>query len=503
MQLLHESPVIWVTAGASLALQTASTVLNAIFAFSLHDFKLALQVLAFVDFAINCLCIFPLAYLITYYLPKLRNGSLNSNNAFCRRFLGMSLCTLAIAVSFSLATLVWASVKVEDLTERMAGQPSRVLAIVWFSTWGVATLLQIFTYSFIARWTIKGTRSHSPASLDIDFGMRTPPEMQEEAPVPRPTSESFRSQDPTLASPPRTPSTVGLSSPFRLSHSAGKGGPTSSRTRLMHANSFTQDSSAKSSFDYPSRDAVSVNHPFDSWDTSGVPREIRTTMHPTPPVTRSGLETIPGSRPDSPAKTLDGPFLPSPQPDSSEVANAIERVMSDSSPKAASSPPPSSPPNFSRPTSRHTTQPVMSGGIDQSASETSMENLIHPLFRSTSPHPAPVPRLGTMVSASPLAGQSITPRVLGRIRSTSMPQAPIPSSLEPTHTHTGSNTGTIGFGSPGPSVLDDEELPIVLPGFVLSAGQRDSIVGYDKRKSIKERPASFHSQGDRLSSLLM
>lgn len=502
MAKLPHSSLIWLTAGSGVVVQIAAAALNAIFAFALKDNKPGLQVLIFVDFAINCLSIFPLAYLITYYLPRLKNGTLNLKTAFCRRYLGMSLFTLVIAVGLSLATLIWASLRIEELPDRVAGQSSKILLIVWFCVWGLATLLQIATFVLFARGTVRGRRTTSPESLDLDFGMRTPPEMKEQTPAaPRPTSESFRSQDPTLASPPQTPSTIGLPNPFKLAHSNGKGTATSSRTKLVHSNSFTQDS-AKSSFDIPSRDTASIDHPFDSWDTSGLARDIRNTMHSSPVVPKSGLETIPGSRPESPAKALDGPFLPStPALDSSPPTKLGDYGRSFSSPKVPSSPP-SSPPNFSRPTSRVAPHPILSNPVNRGGVGASMESLIHPLLRSTSPNSGPVPRLGSMVAASPMAGQSISAKAVKRMRSASMPQQPSAlRSAEIMHSHKESN-GTSGVGSPGPSVIDDEELPTVIPGFVLSAGSRDSILGYDRRKSLKERPASFHSQGDRLSMLL-
>lgn len=60
--------------------------------------------------------------------------------------------------------------------------------------------------------------------------------------------------------------------------------------------------------------------------------------------------------------------------------------------------------------------------------------------------------------------------------------------------------GSSPLGSPGPSIVDDTELPPILPGFVLSAGSRSSLVGYDKRKSLKnERPRSQLSMGDMMA----
>ena len=57
-------------------------------------------------------------------------------------------------------------------------------------------------------------------------------------------------------------------------------------------------------------------------------------------------------------------------------------------------------------------------------------------------------------------------------------------------------------GSPGPSIVetDDDDAPVILPAFVMTAGQRSSLVGYGKRKSMKkERRQSQLSIGSRLS----
>lgn len=48
---------------------------------------------------------------------------------------------------------------------------------------------------------------------------------------------------------------------------------------------------------------------------------------------------------------------------------------------------------------------------------TPREDNIHPLFRSSSPSPSPTPTPGTMVRASPSAGQTITVQTLTRMRS--------------------------------------------------------------------------------------
>jgi hypothetical protein len=502
MFIVQEYLVAWILAGSALVLTTIAIILNAIFGFSLDSTVPAVQLLAFVAFAINILAICGLTITVSHYIPKLRGTSAEWSTALCWRFVSMAVTILSVAAVLTFITLVWAAVRTSDLPEVIAGRPGKAILTAWFVIWGAAALLQVGAYAFIAWWTKRALYSRSLAAMDLDFGVGSP-EMGQASGQPRPTSESFRSQDPTLTSPPQTPTTIAMSSPFGLSHSGGKNAPTSSRTRLVHSTSFTRES-AKSSFDYSSSERVSIEHPFDRWDTSSVTRDVRTTLHSSPPVTRSGLETIPGSRPESPAKALDGPFLPeSPHATTSDAATAVDSSEPSGSRKASMSSPPSSPPNFSRPTSRQINHPTMTSALNQGSLDLPPEELIHPLFRPSSPHPAPIASAGTMVTASPLAGQQITPKTLTRMRSASMPQQPSPlKEYEMPPPDPESSTGTPGPGSPGPSIVEDEDLPPVIPGFVLGAGQRSSFVGYGKRKSVKSRPASFHSQGSRLSMIM-
>lgn len=246
---------------------------------------------------------------------------------------------------------------------------------------------------------------------------------------------------------------------------------------------------------------------FYEQDTSSVHHEIRAGIHSSPP-TRSGLETIPGSRPESPADALDGPFLP-------ESPSAIHAISSDAATAVdffPSSPPrgtTSSPPNFSRPTSRDQHRPVPnllgSSGSKPVLQDSSMEELIHPLFRPNSPRPPPIAISGTMVTAAPNAGQAVTPQTLSRMRANPGPggwkSMPSPSLASSAGSPPASPTASHGPGSPGPSIAEEESLPPILPGFVLSAGQRSSLQWYWRRKSTKDRPTSSYSKSSRRSSL--
>lgn len=114
-----------------------------------------------------------------------------------------------------------------------------------------------------------------------------------------------------------------------------------------------------------------------------------------------------------------------------------------------------------------------------------------------------------------MADHLITPKTLAKLRSDSSLSRTQPGydagtgQSECSESVDGSvpDSPTLGssasLGSPGPSVVDEAELPPILPGFVLSAGSRSSLVEYGKRKGLKQqRPRSQLSAGNRLSQVL-
>ncbi|KIW19952.1 hypothetical protein PV08_00527 [Exophiala spinifera] len=313
------------------------------------------------------------------------------------------------------------------------------------------------------------------------------------------THQSFGSQDITLASPPRTPVSRGGS--IAMS-SATWVRPATSKTKLIR----DSDRSSFDSVPFPVGEAMANKTAFDNWDTSSVHQEMRAAIHSSPPVARRGLEPIPGSRPDSPADALDGPFLPQSPVSSSHphaaTSDTATVVAWSSSPRQPTSSPPSSPPNFSRPTSSgHNKAPPPPFHQYQ----TSMPELIHPLFRPNSPHPPPVARAGTVVTASPLADQLMTPKTLARLRSKtdlSNGHWKATPSIDKSDTQSVNTSppGSPTLGSPGPSIVDEADLPPILPGFVLSAGARSSLVGYGKRKGMKQERRNSQTSDDSRSS---
>lgn len=482
---MQKSVIAQILGVLALASVLAATAFDAIFAFSMNQAKAWIQLLAFVAFAVNVLVIATLVFLNTYYVAKLKPDPIGLRPRLFWRFLILGIVVTVVSMPLSLITLIGFTNGRRHLPSLLLNEPTENLLIAWFALWGMSGLLRIAFFVFIAIWTKKAVKKQAAdqQSLDLDFGIGST-DMVEARPETRDRT-SFQSQDVTLASPPRTPTTHGQKSP-RWSSTSTRVGPGSSRTKLV-------PNSAKSSFDspaFPAAEAIAMDNAFDRWDTSGVHQEVRATLQSSSPVPRSGLETIPGSRPESPANALDGPFLPSsPIAISSDTATAVDWIPS-SSRKVSLSSPPSSPPNFSRPTSSNRNKATLQV-------QPSMEDLVHPLFRSTSPNPAPIAASGTMITASPMAGQPITPRTLYRLRSGTFPPPSRTNLLADVEGSGGSTSGSPGPGSPGPSIVEEEELPPILPGFVLSAGQRTSLVGYGKRKSVKEsnRAGQNHPRG--------
>ncbi|EMC96558.1 hypothetical protein BAUCODRAFT_148147 [Baudoinia panamericana UAMH 10762] len=131
-----------------------------------------------------------------------------------------------------------------------------------------------------------------------------------------------------------------------------------------------------------SLDTQRHNDGFETWDTS----EVQLTPDDedgSPVITKRTrpLETIPGSRPVSPAKPLDGPFP--------EEALKMEQTLPDS---------PMQPLESALPLHE----------LSPSRRSSTTRSHIHPLFRPESPLPPPLPSPGTVITASPLAGQIVS-----------------------------------------------------------------------------------------------
>ncbi|CZT19104.1 uncharacterized protein RCC_04950 [Ramularia collo-cygni] len=191
--------------------------------------------------------------------------------------------------------------------------------------------------------------------------------------------------------------------------------PMSSRTRLLMGASLVSSDSRSM---HSRSDSVAIcdpsrnNSDFRDWDTSAV-EALDIPFSP-----KTFLEPIPGSRPASPANPLDGPFA-------SEVAEPDEIPLPDSPPHPSALKSGGSIRNFRRPSENE-------------------EAFYHPLFRAESPAPPSI-SAGTVITASPFAGEVVSPELVApRIlhsACSSRPASPAllsPGLASPMRSHAGS-----------------------------------------------------------------
>ena len=217
------------------------------------------------------------------------------------------------------------------------------------------------------------------------------------------SSKTTREQTPPMAlqnfAPPlagsptvqtqRSPSSSARSSLRHSLHQVIR--PVTSKTRLLGKASLRDSKSACS---IRCSEETTPSDGFDMWDTSTVDQQDKEAVLQSQV---TGLETIPGSRPVSPAHALDGPFSHDRSKESSPESESIE----------ASLPPSPTPERRQQRTFTPRPPSTPSPASRESRSSTPDESHIHPLFRSDSPAP-PSATPGTVIAASPQGGQTLT-----------------------------------------------------------------------------------------------
>ena len=444
------------------------------------------RALFFAAFALNITALGCVLYYAVVATRRL--GSKSLRIAWLDPSLGAGYTTVVVLVNGG--ALIWLLDMRHDLPSPSIALPVAAL-IIWIATLisQVAFFILLSTLSRNAMQAIIHSDPVTtfgiilPASKELAFGSRP----------------SFCSRDTTLVSQPQSPASARTHSMI----SSTTKGATSLRSKLTHH-------SLRSSLDlpaFPAGEATALGSSFDRFNTSQIDPESRNTntlcASPNYSRTTHCLESIPGSRPGSSDNI---PAIPS---NNKLAVNPFETRSS----SAASS-------SFrtSRSSSRART------GSSPLPVPGSINEHIHPLFRPNSPKPPQIMSSNTMVIASPLANQPMTPRSLERLRSSSdlrgkasstepgslvlstrgqwrvMPSVesvPVQARARPHSMLSCTKSDTIEsnvddqkparseMGSPGPSIMEEDELPPILPGFILSAGTRSSLVGYDKRKSVK------------------
>ncbi|EHY59690.1 hypothetical protein HRR83_001036 [Exophiala dermatitidis] len=483
---------VWTFASLASGFSTAMSVLDLIIALGIIDLAVlpVLRILLLVAFGINILNLAVLAYLSTFYVKDLNNYSLGSRTEAWAVLAGGVVAAMA-SMGVSGVVWVWLVLRRNELPHRIFRVAPITLVSVGVGTWGLSIIMQVVLFCLLCSWTKSVLKTRRASRLDLDFGIRIPSMSTARRTSAPQISASFCSQAPTINSTPSTPVSRKIRSP--PGSSSTRIGTGSSRNKIIrHSNQSSVEASP-----LPVGEAITTDSAFDQWDTSSVHREMRAVLDSSPPLTRSGLETIPGSRPDSPANALDGPFLPetpaSSPPPRAATSSSPTAVEWSSSPRQLGSSPPSSPPNFSlpRPSLYYHKSPPK-----PQRREPSPHELVHPLFRPTSPGPPPIPLGQTMVTVPPLAEHLVSPQTIRRQRSQgavsfghhkafSSSDRSESQSVEDNFSESETKRSP-SLGSPGPSIVDEDELPPILPGFVLSAGSRTSLVGYGKRKGLRQ-----------------
>lgn len=438
--------------------------------------------------------------LATNLRPFASTGRRSRLGKFDGIWFGLSLLLCVVAATCSVAALVCLSNANSGLPATILGSKRTGFLVGGSVALGLSFATQLVF--IVVRYVLERIPQHDQAhSVHTDDEARRPqavhvksiPYSQTSSPRAAKTRNrgfSLESRSPPSSSGGRSATETISSIRSSLSHAVR---PISSKTRLL-SNSQRSARRAASVDSNSQRERSSVEDGFDSWDTSSVdPNNRQTVLETTSPIPARFLETIPASpttsRSPSPGTPLD-----------LEPPRHRRRSRSYSPANSLRGP---------RPT--YTQQ------------QSSSEAHIHPLFRSDSPTPPPLATPGTMVVAAPNAGQIIpdrqSVRTLSRMRSGSLPAVSSPlsrhGSFDDFHHPSPKPPGTPGsgrctprergrsatVGSPDDTDDTDEELgtsnssqlgSIAEPGerkmtppipeWILSAGSRTSLSGYNSRK---------------------
>lgn len=183
--------------------------------------------------------------------------------------------------------------------------------------------------------------------------------------------------------------------------------PAGSRTRLIHQYSWGSGMNSSVRSERPISLDTRQEDGFETWEVDSETGEEAFRQSEAKRPLR--LETIPGSRPVSPAKALDGPF-----PVSEPVPAELQLPES---PASALFSPPHSPLECPSSSNSPTTRTFPFPGPNRRPSYNNQfdQSHIHPLFRTDSPTPPPAASPGTIITASPFGGRPASPQILATV----------------------------------------------------------------------------------------
>jgi len=384
---------------------------------------------------------------------------------------GVSIMTCTLATVSSVATMICLGNSSKVSTEELLDTPQMNFMIGSSVALGLSFACQLIF--IVVHFVLAKIPGHTTAhSLHTEEEGRTPPTSQiKSIPYSQTAPYANRTRGSTSMesrSPPPSTSGRSASETIRTSISSVIR-PLSSRRLLS-----SKEKKRPASLDSPGRgslDPKTAEDGFDSWDTSAVdPHHRQVLMQSTSPTPARFLETIPASpttsRSPSPGCPLDL------QPPRSRRRSR------------SYSPAPSIRPRIPASTSPNSSSP------------TSPEAHIHPLFRSDSPTPPPLTTPGTVVMAAPNAGQIISDRQsirsLSRMRSGSLPAVPSPLSRQgsfedfalrrPVTREEPAESIDESADETKESSPTERKMTPPIPDWILTAGTRTSLTGYNSRK---------------------
>lgn len=387
--------LIWPSGAIAFPLLAAVTVLTILDAVSSNIRYLALTIAAA---ALDVIALGSLTLAITI---AIRGGFWSKAN---HDSLWHAIVVPAICACFGLVSAAVTLAELGLTRRRSNGSNSTTRNTVAIVLCGVAVATQaVFYFAVVVSATSAGlyhrsqstSRPRTPEQKTRPMSLRilTPPRAQvrqDEEEPPKPLNDSTSSFPTVLSS---TQVVRPITSKTRLIRT-----PTTEQSRLSH--------SLRSSID-----SLNRGDAFDSWDTSDVDVETRDTVLSASQRRKGTLEPIPGSRPSSPGRPLEGPFVePSSSPATSPTA-----VDPNSSPYSYR---PDTARSENNPYARRANSTVSLSSMSPTSPSAS-EAHIHPLFRTDSPTPPPAHTPNTIIHASPIGGQFIPqpPRAFSRMNS--------------------------------------------------------------------------------------
>lgn len=440
---------------AAVILTIITAVLSIINTASLFLTSLSFRTLAVISILLN---VAALAALVLFLIQVVWRRDERWYNSTRSRMLLLSLYSTPLVLASLLTVVTYGLTQshIDTVKAKNSGASTDLMAAK-FAVWALSTLTQAIFMVATTRWLPLSTEPSRPASSNEEAQGQ---EMREQSPpMTLDIKDDKISRD--LASPTFSTDSVQPSRNSWRSSFQQVVRPITSRTRLLSKASSFRESGSFHSGNTTRTNSMTHSDGFEAWDTSSVDqqaREIATqgqdSLRPFAPGRGTRLDPIPGSRPVSPARALDGPFPSSPALDLEDLPAPAPAFMTNSP---------------------HSSRPSTPTNIDDAN--------VHPLFRSDSPHPPPAATPGTVVIASPYSGQVIPRPPTTRSRANSRTRGNGPyydgQSIR-------SNASMRSLRSPSPPA---REITPPVPDFILCDSPRVS--------STDLRKVSLHKEGDR------